>query len=209
MTRTDPAWLTSALEAIDAANSRDPNLVVDGGVSRPKELVHAERMTTWLERLEPLPSPAQRLAARAHHFERWRIPRSSYPEGRAGYLRWRTDAKARHAADVAELLGRHGVPADVIERTSEIISKRSLRADPQTQLHEDCLCLVFFELQGLETAERLGDKAGEVVLKTLRKMSDRGRRALADAELHPAVRELVESLLRGASAPSEGGDDAR
>lgn len=195
MTVRGPGWLSPALKAIDAANELDPVLIEVDDVLRPKELVHSERMTAWLERLVQDPLPEQRLAARAHHFERWKSPRGDYPEGRAGYLRWRAEAKARHAGDVSDLLARHGVPADVIERTADIISKRALSTDEATRVHEDCLCLTFFELQGLSTAERLGDKAAEVVRKTLAKMSDRGRRALDDAALHPAVREAVETQL--------------
>lgn len=195
MSTDRPAWLTPALDAIDAANALDPTTVELDGATRPKELVHAERMTSWLERLVVDPLPEQRLAARAHHFERWKSPRHDYPEGRAGYLRWRADAKARHARDVSELLSRHGVPEAVIERTAEIISKRALRTDEASQVHEDCLCLTFFELQGLATAERLGDKAAAVVHKTLAKMSDRGRDALAAAALHPAVRDVVDAEL--------------
>lgn len=195
-----PSWLAASLAAIDEANAADPTMLViadaeGSSLERPKELVHAERMTLWLSRLVADPEPAQLLAARAHHFERWKSPRSDYPEGRAGYLRWRSDAKKRHASDVSELLQRHGVPADVIERTAEIISKAALKVDVATQRHEDCLCLTFFELQGLDTAALLGDKTVAVVAKTLAKMSDVGRRALADAELHPAVRDIVEAQL--------------
>ena len=56
------------------------------------------------ERLLEAPSDALRIAARAHHLRRWEVPRSSYPEGRAGYLRWRRDQKARHAREVADVL---------------------------------------------------------------------------------------------------------
>ncbi|NLA37566.1 MAG: DUF4202 domain-containing protein [Actinobacteria bacterium] len=191
----EPGWLTPALAAIDAANAGDPTLIEVDGILRPKELVHAERMTAWLERLEAAPTPEQRLAARAHHLERWKSPRRDYPEGRAGYLRWRSAAKERHARDVSDLLGRCGVPAAVIERTATIISKRELRTDAASQMHEDCLCLTFFELQGLDTAAQLGDKATAVVYKTLDKMTDRGRGALASATLHPQVREVIAAQL--------------
>ena len=215
-----PAWLGAAIEAIDAANAQDPTLVDDAGVARPKELVHAEHMTAWLDRLDPDASPAQRLAARAHHFRRWTVPRSEFPDGRAGYLRWRKQARQRHAEEVSALLSDHGVPAEVIDEVGRIVAKaprRSERGDsglkltasephsvdidpPQAdsleaevQTHEDCLCLTFFELQGLDTAARLGDKAAEVVAKTLEKMSAHGRSHLDRADLDPAVRELISS----------------
>ena len=80
-------------------------LVVDG-VERPKEQAHAEMMTAWVLRLDPDADEAQLLAARAHHLRRWTLPRTDYPDGRAGYLRWRTALKAQHAEEVGEILVR-------------------------------------------------------------------------------------------------------
>ncbi len=88
-----------AIASIDAANREDPRRERDDhGIDQPKELLYARRMSGWLERLAPEASEALRLAARAQHLCRWRIERSSYPEGRAGYLRWRKAAKDAHAA---------------------------------------------------------------------------------------------------------------
>ena len=92
-----------AIAAIDAANADDPVTIEVRGSVRPKELAHAELMTEWLERLDPIADDAQRLAARAHHLRRWTLPRSSYPEGRAAYLRWRTALKQQHAEEVAAI----------------------------------------------------------------------------------------------------------
>ncbi|MBA3302861.1 MAG: DUF4202 family protein, partial [Acidimicrobiia bacterium] len=89
----------AAIRAIDAANADDPETIVVDGVVRPKELAHAEMMTAWVRRLDAEASDAQLLAARAHHLRRWTIARSSYPEGRSGYLRWRTHLKKQHATE--------------------------------------------------------------------------------------------------------------
>src|SRR4051812_23542962 len=97
--------LDRAIAAVDAANARDPNTIELDGEARPKELVHAELMTDWVRRLDPDPSEEQLIAARAHHLRRWALPRDSEPRDRAGYLRWRTALRRRHAEDVAEILG--------------------------------------------------------------------------------------------------------
>ncbi len=97
-----------AIAAIDAANADDPNTVVVRGERRPKEQAHAELMVEWVRRLDPEASEAQLLAARAHHLRRWTLPRQDYPEGRAGYLRWRKALHERHAADVAGILSEVG-----------------------------------------------------------------------------------------------------
>ena len=82
--------LARVIAAIDAANADDPETIEVRGEVRPKEQAHAEMMTEWVRRLDPGAVDAQLIAARAHHLRRWSIPRGSYPDGRSGYLRWRT-----------------------------------------------------------------------------------------------------------------------
>jgi hypothetical protein len=149
--------LAAALAAIDAANSDDPNVIVVDGVERPKEQAHAELMTDWVRRLDPECSEEQILAARAHHLRRWTVARSSYPDGRSGYLRWRTALKQQHADDVAAILRDVGYDDEAIERVQRIVRKQGLGRDPAVQVHEDALCLVFLETQFDELIERLGD----------------------------------------------------
>ena len=174
----DPAELEAVVEAaiaaIDEINVEDPVRIEAAGSSRPKELVHAERMSHWLGVLDPGATPAQRLAARAHHLRRWALPRTDYPEGRSGYLRWRADQGRRQADEAAAVLERSGIAPATIERVQAIITKKGRTTDPQVQTHEDALCLVFLELQLDELAERLGeDRTIEVLRKTVGKMSER------------------------------------
>lgn len=186
-----------AIAAIDAANAEDPNAVVVDGVARPKEVVHAELLSAWVQRLDPDATEAQLLAARAHHLRRWAIPRASYPDGRAGYLRWRTALKHRHAADVAEILEAEGYDAPMVERVRAIVRKDGLAHDEQVQTHEDALCLVFLQLQLDELVARLGDeKTVDVLRKTLVKMSPRGIDAALALPLTPAQRDLLAAAGR-------------
>lgn len=187
--------VAEALAAIDAANAHDPNSVDVDGVERPKELLHAERMTWWLDRLDPNADDAQRLAARAHHFRRWTWPRSAYPEGRAGYLKWRRLARAGQAAEVKALLLECGVDERVADDAAHLVNKDGLGSDPRSQTHEDALCLVFFELQGLETAATLGAKAPNVVAKTLAKMSPVARDHLVGLDLNDGLLEVIRSQM--------------
>ena len=188
--------LAHALAAIDAANADDPNTIVVDGVERPKELAHAEMMSAWVERLDPVATDAQRLAARAHHLRRWTLPRSSYPEGRAGYLRWRTALRKQHAEEVAGLLEGAGYGPDVIGRVQAIIRKEGLGTDPQVQVHEDALCLVFLETQLAATVDDLGDeKMIDVIRKTVAKMSEHGVAHVAALPLRPHDRELIAQAL--------------
>lgn len=194
----------AAIAAIDAANADDPNVLVVDGVARPKEQAHAEAMTAWVARLDPDADDAQLLAARAHHLRRWVVPRSDYPEGRAGYLRWRADQKRRHAAEVGEILRSCGYDEATVERVGAIVRKEGLGSDPAVQVHEDALCLVFLETQAEAVAADLGeDKAVAVLVKTLPKMSERGRAQALALDLPADVRALVEQAL--ARLPSGSG----
>ena len=60
---------------------------------------------------------------------------------------------------------------------SDLLHKRGLaRGEPEAQVLEDALCLVFVETQYREIAERLPeDKLLDVTAKTLRKMSERAK----------------------------------
>jgi hypothetical protein len=188
--------IDDAFAALDAANAQDPNVTPDG----PRALVQGRRASAWLARLAPdadARGPLA-LAVRAHHLRRWAIPRAQYPDGRAGYLRWRRDLKAVHAAALAEVLEPVGVSAAVIERAQQLVRKDGLGADPDAQAFEDVVCLVFLETQYAELIDRLGDdeKMVEVLRKTLPKMSDRGRALAADI----ALSERGAALLARAAA---------
>lgn len=186
-----------AVRAIDEANAEDPFTIEVDGESRPKEQAHAELMTAWVRQLDPDAGEAQLLAARAHHLRRWALPRTDYPEGRAGYLRWRAEAKRRHADDVAAILRRCDYDDATIERVQQIIRKEHLRTDPAVQVHEDALCLVFLQTQLADVAGRLGpEKGSDVLRKTVVKMSDKGREAARALPLPDAERALVAGALR-------------
>jgi len=188
--------LARALDAIDAANADDPHTILINGVSRPKELAHAELMTRWVRTLDPDCTDEQLLAARAHHLRRWTISRDSYPDGRAGYLRWRTALKRQHADDVGEILRGAGYDDQVVARVQAIVRKQGLGSDPAVQVHEDALCLVFLETQLDELAGKLGDdKTIDVLQKTAKKMSPAGLQAALGLRFAPDAAALLERAL--------------
>jgi hypothetical protein len=193
---SEPGRLEQALAAIDAANADDPNVLVVDGEERPKEQAHAELMCDWVRKLDPGATDEQILAARAHHLRRWSLPRTDYPEGRSGYLRWRTQLKRQHAEEVGELLRKAGYGDETIERVGQIIRKDKLSRDPQVQVHEDALCLVFLRTQFDDVAEQLGDdKTVDVLVKTIRKMSPAGLEAAAGLPLSEHGGALLQRAL--------------
>ena len=182
-----------AIAAIDAANADDPNTIVVRGESRPKELAHAEMVSDWVVVLRPDASEALRLAARAHHLRRWSVPRSSYPTGRAGYLRWRRELHEQHAREVGELLASVGYEDATIGRVQDVVRKRGLGKDVEVQTLEDALCLVFLETQFHDLAARLDPETLDgVVDKTLKKMSPGAIDRVADLDLSLEDRARLE-----------------
>ncbi len=188
--------LAAALAAIDAANADDPNVITVDGVERPKELAHAELMTRWVRTLDPQCSEEQVLAARAHHLRRWTIPRHSYPDGRSGYLKWRTALKRQHADDVGAVLREAGYDDESVARVQAIVRKQGLGQDHAVQVHEDALCLVFLETQLDELATRMGDdKTVDILQKTAKKMSPAGLEAVRDLRFSPSASALLDRAL--------------
>jgi hypothetical protein len=186
----------AALAAIDAANADDPHVITVDGVERPKELVHAELMTRWVRALDPQCSEEQIVAARAHHLRRWAIPRHSYPDGRSGYLKWRTALKRQHADDVGAILRDAGYDDESVARVQSIVTKRGLGRDHAVQVHEDALCLVFLETQLDELAGKMGDdKTVDILQKTAEKMSPAGIDAIRTLRFSPLAAELLERAL--------------
>ena len=191
-----------AIAAIDAANADDPETIVVRGETRPKEQAHADLMTEWVRTLDPEADEAQLLAARAHHLRRWSVSRSSFPDGRAGYLRWRTTLNRQHADDVGEILGRVGYGEAVVDRVQRIIRKEGLKSDTAVQTHEDALCLVFLETQAVELLNRLGDeKSVDVLSKTVRKMSPKGIDVALGLPLDERARAAVVRAISAMEKP--------
>ncbi len=185
------------LARIDEVHDEDPVRVEDG---RARERVYAERMTAWLGRLTEAPSDALRIAVRAQHLARWRCPRSAFPEGRAGYLRWRKEAGERHAADVAAIVTAETSDTVLAARVAALVTKKERVRDPEAQALEDCACLVFLELDYVAFAGKHGDdaKVVDVVRKTWAKMSPRAREAALS--LSPTLDGRPAALLRDALA---------
>ncbi len=186
----------AAIHKIDEANAADPNREQYQGRQEPKELVYSRRMTQWLQRLAPDASEALRLAVHGQHICRWTIPRDSYPMDRPGYLRWRNDCKRMHAEKLAQILSDVGYDPATIERVQSLVRKERLKADPETQLLEDVVCLVFLENYFADFARQHDEaKLIDIVRKTWKKMSPQGRDAALQLPLSGEARKLVEKAL--------------
>jgi len=185
-----------AIAAFDAANAEDPHTLPVSGQPRPRELVHAERLSAWVERLAPDASEALRLAARCQHIRRWQVPRDSYPSGRVGYLQWRTQLGRFHADTAARLLEELGYEPALVDAVRRINLKQGLHSNPDTQTMEDALCLSFLEFELEEFCAKYPvDKVTEVIQKTWKKMSAKGHELALTLPFSPASLEIVKRAL--------------
>jgi hypothetical protein len=187
-----------AVAAFERDNAGDPVSLNIGGTERPRELVQAERLAEWVERLRPDASEALRLAARCQHIRRWEVPRSTYPDGRIGYLEWRKALSRFHADRASEILRGAGYDDATIDRVRAINQKRGIKQDPDVQSIEDALCLVFLEheLQDF-AAKHPPEKVADILRTSWQKMSEQGQRQALGLALPPEVAEIVQHALSG------------
>jgi len=167
----------AAIAAFDQANAEDPNKEMTDGKEYPKELLYAERMSEMQERYAPEASEAVKLAVRAQHIQRRKIPRSDYPMNRQGYLQWRTGLYKFHAETAGRIMQEVGYDDAMVERVKTIVSKKGLKVNPETQLMEDVADLVFIEhyMAGFAVQHPEYDEAKwiQIIRKTWQKMSPR------------------------------------
>lgn len=169
---------------IDEANAHDT--ATQGG--QAAAMLYGRRMTEALDGFEPSASEALKIAARGQHIERWLRPRANYPEGREGYLAWRRDAAAYHAARIEELMRETGYGPGMCNRVASLMLKKNFKTDTEAQTLEDVACLVFFRwYAGAFAQKHDAAKILAIVSKTARKMSSRGRAATAALSLPPEI----------------------
>ena len=188
--------LADVIAAIDAANARDPNMIEVGGRREPAELIYGRRMSETLARMAPDASEHLRIAARGQHIERWTSRRTSYPQGRVGYLKWRKDLQNFHAERVGEIMAAAGYDVDDIDRVGALIRKERLKSDAETQMIEDVVCVVFLEHYLGEFMEKTDhDKLAGILAKTWNKMSPLGHEQALKLALPASVPALLEQGL--------------
>lgn len=199
---SDPAWLPRALARFDEINALDPTSITVDGRTAPRELVQADRLEVWVHRVTREPSLALRVAARCQHLGRFRVPRSDYPEGRIGYLKWRKDLARQQADTAAEILSAEGADAELLEDVRAIQTKQGLRTVADVQAMEDALCLAFLEHEFVPFIDKYDDdKIVDIVRKTWGKMSARGHELALGLSLSGRALALVQRALDPNDAP--------
>ena len=187
-----------ARSLIDAAHSADPARTPEG---HPAELIYADRVEAWVNRLDVTATPILRLAARCQHLERWLTPRATFPEGKVGYLSWRRSLYTKQAERARSILLAAGVAAEEAANAATWISKSGLKTNPGTQVLEDAAVLVFLENEiaafAAKNADYPREKFIDILQKTWRKLSPAGQQAALGLDLPPAIKGLIHDALAG------------
>lgn len=177
----------AACAAIDRANAEDP---------KGAEALYGRRMVDWVKALSPEASDELLLAARAQHVRRWTVPRSSYPEGRTGYLRWREGLKKFHADTLAAIMTEAGYGAPAVAKARSLLVRKNLADDAEGQTLEDAACLVFLQFEFAEfSAKTEPGKMVDILRKSWGKMSPAARDRALRLPLGEAERNLVKQAL--------------
>ena len=184
--------VTAILDAIDRLNAQDPH--VENG--QPAEWLYGRRMSDMLRDFSPDADEALQIAVRGQHIQRWIMPRHEYPDGRIGYLRWRTDQKARHAETLAGLMRPLGFSEESIARVGAIVRKERLKQDADAQCLEDIACLVFLQFYAHAfISKHEPDKVRDIIRKTWAKMSLKGQAAALKLDLPDALLQAIGRAL--------------
>lgn len=223
--KKDPAYIART-SAASSDTSKDAKTKVD-------ELAYADGMEYWASHLiglrletpefhafaaEVSPSPTSdvqsisrtgellRIAARCQHLERFLTPRASYPEGKAGYLKWRRDLYKIQADRAKQLLLEAGVDETDADWIHKWVSKTELNpgkdtGDMGTQLLEDAAVLVFLqkelELFAGQHQEYTEQKFVDIIKKTWRKLSPLGKQEALKLSMPKGLEPIV---LKGIAA---------
>ena len=196
----DDSRFQLAVARFQEAHCEDPVTVETEGRQVPWSVHYHRRLVAWVRRLEPEASETLVLAAHCQHIRRWTIPRNRYPLGGAGYRRWRKTLAQYHAQEAGRILADSGYDEPTIGQVQALVRKLRLKLDPESQLLEDAVCLVFLEYE-FEAFSRMHDEAklADILRKTWRKMSPLGHdAALAVAATLP---DRLQTLVRNAVAP--------
>lgn len=174
----------TAIKKFDDYNSADP---------KGHEVLYAQRMSDRLKKFRPDAEEHIQLAVRCQHIGRWQIPRNTYPDGKKGYIAWRNKLKDHHAEIAGRIMGDCGYSQDMIGKVQDLLEKKDLRSNPDTQLLEDVVCMVFVEFYLDDFASKHDDaKVIDILVKTFRKMTPAAISASKALNLPSRSKELLE-----------------
>lgn len=189
--------LEQAFELFDNYNKRSPGHILWEGEEYPVEYFYAIKLYEWVKKLDPNANESLLLASRCQHIGRWEIARKSYPDGRVGYLKWRSDLSKYHAGIAAEILASVGYDEEEIAKVKQIVLKQRLKTDTDVQTMENALCLVFLQYQYDDLIAKMSEeKMIDILRKTWNKMTAPGHEMALSLQYSDTGRDLILKALK-------------
>lgn len=190
--------IEKAFALFDAYNRQDPDQLVWEGTSYPREYFYALQLHGWVLKLSPQAGVPLRLASRCQHIGRWQIPRENYPMDKTGYFKWRQELARFHAETAGKLMEEAGLGPEEILAVRHILLKEHIRTNPEVQVMENALCLVFLQFQYedfLHLHEK--EKVVRILERSWKKMSEPGREAAMALDYSDDARALLQEAMGG------------
>ena len=185
-----------AVEMILELNQNDPDKRLLDGKEVGENVLYSQRMGEWQEKLYADIDDTVKLAARAQHICRWELKRSDFPEGKAGYFKWRTTLAKLHAQKLSEIMSECGYAQEDIERAATACQKKNFKNNDDSQCVEDCACMVFLNYYFDDfIAKHDDEKLIDIVQKTWGKMSEKAHQAALSLELSEKALSIVKAAL--------------
>lgn len=188
--------LEKIIQEIDMVNNSDPRKINLDDEEVGYELFYAILMTKWVTHFSSDPSISLLIACRGIHFKRWLHPRSSYPQGLAGYYQWKKELQVFHQDEILKLLAAYELDESVLQKISSLILKKELGQCDETQIIEDAVSLIFIEYQLLPLLEKSGEeKVINAIQKTWGKMSEAGHEKALALKLDEVSSQIIQKAL--------------
>lgn len=161
-------------------------------------LIYSQQCFDWLKKMNPKFSEAQEIGARCQHFRRWDIPREDFPLDKKGYYQWRIKLYSYQADKTAEVLKKVGYSDEFVEEVKNMISKKDLRNNINSQLLEDIACLVFLEhyiTPFASSKDYSEEKWIKIIKKTWSKMSDKAHKFALKINYPAPILVLIQKAI--------------
>ncbi|MDD7987076.1 DUF4202 domain-containing protein [Lentisphaera marina] len=185
-----------AVSLIIAKNQLDPDKKIIDGKEVGANFLYSQYMGEWQEKLYPHVDDSIKLAARAQHICRWELKRNDFPDGKAGYFKWRTSLAKLHAEILSEIMKECAFLDEDIARAAEACQKKNFKNNQDSQCVEDCACMVFLNYYFDDfIAKHSDEKLIGIVGKTWGKMSEKAHEAALKLDLSEKALSIVKAAL--------------
>lgn len=159
------------------------------------EVLYSKRMLETLLDFDTQAEDDLKIACYGQHIKRFAYPRSDYPEGRAGYLKWRKELYTIHANLVEDCILKANGSKQFAESVKNIMINK-VTGKGKSQTFEDVACLVFLKYYFNDFAVKHEEsKLVTIIQKTWNKMSDKAHEAALKLKFTDEQMALLKKAL--------------